>query len=110
MKCPVSCEKLPIADFETRTANVKYIYFSNDNVELQQSHVYYTQCQVQLYVTGLMECDLYVWSPKGSCAVSVHRNEDFLKVLIPKLETFYFKHFLKVLAGFPNENNNNNNI
>ncbi|XP_071580317.1 uncharacterized protein [Temnothorax nylanderi] len=105
IKCPVSCEKLPVVDFHSYKINVKYLYYWNGNIELKKSHQYYTQCQIQLYVTGLTVCDLYVWSPKGSCVVSVHRDEDFLKFLIPKLEKFYFQHFLEAIVRSDNNNN-----
>lgn len=105
IKCPISCEKLPVVDFNLHTINVKYLYFLNGIIALKESHIYYTQCQVQLYVTGLVVCDLYVWSPKGSCVVPVHRNENFLKFLIPKLEKFYFQYFLEALTHFSDTNN-----
>lgn len=97
IKCPISYEKCPVVDLKNKKSNVSYLRFGNGVPELYTKHQYYIQCQVQLYVTGLSTCDLYVWSPKGSCCVPVYKDEILLKALIPKLESFYFSNFLKAL-------------
>ena len=76
---------------------MKYLKFYKGNIELAESSKYYTQCQIQLYITGLTVCDLYFYSPEGSCLVEVHRNDSFLSSVILISEEFYFKYFLKAL-------------
>lgn len=98
IKCPSSCHSKRIFEPDTKKLNVGYLYLDNDVVQLKSSHVYYTQCQMLMYATGLNECDLFVWSSKGSCLVSVDRDENFLQHLIPKINEFYFTHFLPSLC------------
>lgn len=97
IKCPSSCMKKPIVDYEKKRCNVQYLTLYCNNVELRESSVYYTQCQFQLYVTGLTVCDLYVYSPEGSCLVQVHRNDSFLAKVVPLCEKFYFNVYLNVI-------------
>lgn len=92
--------------------NVKYLEFVNDRLELKTQKPYYTQIQVQMYVTGMTVCDLFVYSPvkHGSCTVRVHRDEAFIKHVILVSERFYFEHYLKSLyleSTCENDSNNN---
>ncbi|KAL4711084.1 hypothetical protein ACJJTC_009455 [Scirpophaga incertulas] len=69
-------------------------------------------CKVQMYVTGMTVCDLFVYSPvkHGSCTVRVHRDEAFIKHVILVSERFYFEHYLKSLyleSTCENDSNNN---
>lgn len=108
IKCPSSCQSKPVYDMATKSFNVPYLDLENDIVTLQPSHQYYTQCQMLMYATGLTECDLFVWSPKGSCLTSIHRDDTFLKNLIHKLKEFYFSHYLPVLQNISSEANETN--
>lgn len=51
-----------------------------------------------LYILNLNDALLFVYSKKQSITVAVKRDDKFLAEYIPKLECFYFKHLLKVLA------------
>lgn len=104
IKCPSSCAAKPVFDVQEQKINVPYLYLRSDVLELKENNVYYTQCQMLMYVTGLTTCDLYVWSSKGSCLVEVHRDEDFLKNILPILKDFYFTHYLKALYDEHKEN------
>ncbi|XP_043274335.1 uncharacterized protein [Venturia canescens] len=106
IKCPYSCKNVPVYDKILNTFNVPYLVDVNNNVELKSTHQYYTQCQMQMYVTGLSHCDLFVWSPKEGCVVPVSRDDSFLKGLIPKLHSFYFNHYLQKLCESDKENIN----
>ncbi|XP_063548933.1 uncharacterized protein LOC134756064 [Cydia strobilella] len=97
VKCPISCKNQPIVDFDIKKCNVQYLEFVNDEPELKRSKLYYTQIQVQMYVTGMTICDLFIYSPKGSCIVRVDRDEDFIKAAILKSEEFYFAYYLPLL-------------
>lgn len=106
-KCPFSCEKLPVVDLKNNKCNVKYLVLEGNEVHLRASNVYYTQCQTQMYVSGVQKCDLFVYTPveNGCCCVTVQRNEKFLSVLILKCEDFYFQHYLpKLLEKSINRN------
>ena len=47
IKCPISCKKLQVVDFDTKKCNVSYLKFEHKNVILRESSIYYTQCQIQ---------------------------------------------------------------
>ena len=100
-KCPSSCEKVAIIDYKNKLSNVKYLQFSEAEVELKKSSAYYTQCQVQMYVSGLCTCDLFIYTPvkNGCCCVEVQRDEAFLQEVIVKSEEFYFNRYLPALQS-----------
>lgn len=110
IKCPSSCEKLPIVDLVNKKCNVPYLGILGNEIILKKSNVYYTQCQVQMYVCGLNLCDLFIYSPleNGSCIISVHRDESFIEEVILKSEDFYFTHFLPILYSKTKEENEKN--
>lgn len=100
-KCPSSCSKKPIIE-QTKEGikiNVKYLEIIDGKVCLKKSDRYYTQVQVQMYITGISKCDLFVFSPveKGSINVSVLRDEAFIMNVILKSEEFYFLHYLSAV-------------
>lgn len=115
-KCPSTCENKPVINDADQVSNVKYLEFINDKLELKKSDVYFTQVQVQMYVTGMSVCDLFVFSPveDGCCLIEVHRDEEFLKNVILKSEKFYFEQYLPALfatvatTGNNKENTGNN--
>ncbi|KAK0160416.1 hypothetical protein PV328_007827 [Microctonus aethiopoides] len=61
-------------------------------------------CQLQMYVTGIPVCDIFVWSLRGSVSIEVHIDYEFLTGLIPKLGNFYFQHYLCGLCNETKEN------
>lgn len=116
-KCPSSCEKKSIINIADNSSNVKYLQFIDNKLVLKKTDIYYTQVQVQMYVSGMSVCDFFVYSPveDGSCLIEVHRDEDFLKTVILKSEKFYFEHYLPALyATFTSDDsdkeNYNNNV
>lgn len=81
LKCPSSCEKKPAVNIADNSCNVKYLQFDGGHFVLKKNELYFTQIQVQMYVTGMTVCDLFVYSPveNGSCLIEVHRDEVFFK-------------------------------
>ena len=114
IECPFKCKKLAVYDKVKKKCNVTYLYVNeNGEVCLRQSHIYFTQCQMTMYVTGLNKCDFFVWSPVGSHLVSLKRDQKFLKSVVAKTTNFYFEHFLPALYiknSDPNKENNSINI
>lgn len=94
IKCPESCKNLPVMNEDTQKINVNYLELKSDVIYLKRSHMYYTQCQLQLYISGQSTCDLFVWSPVSSLCVQVDRDEKFLETVVHKCEEFYFKKYL----------------
>lgn len=90
IKCPSRCETKAVVD---ENINVDYLYYQGGELKVQESHVYFTQIQVSMYIVGASLCDFYVYSPKGSECVSVMKDTSFLKKLVPKLEWFFFRHY-----------------
>lgn len=99
IKCPSSCRDKSVVDWDLKKSNVSYLQLNNSTVLLRSSSVYYTQCQVQMYVCGLNVCDLFIYSPvpNGCVNITVVRNEEFLKNVITKCEKFYFQCYLPAL-------------
>ncbi|KAG0435954.1 hypothetical protein HPB47_018228 [Ixodes persulcatus] len=62
IKCPSRRETKPVVD---ENMNVDYLQYEGKKLKLQESHVYYTQVQVSMYIVGANVCDFYVYSPKG---------------------------------------------
>ena len=87
IKCPSSCKDKPIY--------VEYLDFLG---RLKKTHTYYTQVQIQMYVTGLQLAHLFVYSSKDYKLVSIPFDEAFLKATIPHLEQLYFKECLPTLV------------
>lgn len=77
IKCPYSCREKPV--IEEKICIVPYLYVTSDGgVALKDTHVYYTQVQVSMYILNLVSCDLFIYSPKGSVKVNISINEEFL--------------------------------
>ena len=67
IKCPSSCKDSIIC--------VPYI---ERGTELKKSHNYYTQCQIQMYVTGTRQCHFFVYSSCDFQKIVVLFDEEFL--------------------------------
>lgn len=104
LKCPLVCAKKPVFNSENKKLNVPYLIYDDNEIKLKESHVYFTQCQLLLYVCGLTVCDLFIYSPVagGSCIVEIHRDEKFLETTVKACEKFYFEHYLGALKNPPN--------
>lgn len=63
---------------------------------------------MQLYLSGLQICDLFVYSPIGSLLVTVHRDESFIETEVTRCEEFFFKYYLSASICKENCDTNNN--
>jgi hypothetical protein len=97
IKCPIKCKNKPIFNAELGKCEIGYLEKVKNEVCLKKSHQYYTQIQVQMYVSGATMCGLFVYCPCGSIVVEVHKDDDFLSELIPELQSFYFLHYLPAI-------------
>lgn len=75
-----------------------YLVVSNGACKLRESHQYYTQIQLSLYVLGLQVCRLLIYTPKEQMVLTIPRCDTFLSHAVSKLERFYFTHLLPKLA------------
>ncbi|XP_049519214.1 uncharacterized protein LOC125943750 isoform X2 [Dermacentor silvarum] len=98
IKCPFSLKDKKLIDHEHEESFVPYIHYVNGQLRLKKTHQYYSQMMIMLYILGIGEAFLYIYSSQQSITVCVQRDEAFLAEYVPKLETFYFKHFLSEIV------------
>jgi len=89
IKCPITCQDKCIIDGVNN-----YLTVINGDITLKKSHSHYTQCQTLMYVTGLNECDLFVYSLLDPVLLNIIKNEEYLVYTTPKVEIFYFSYYL----------------
>ena len=61
---------------------------------LKQNHLYYTQVQQQMYVSGALYTDFVVYLPKESAIVRVKRDDCFANISIPQLKQFFYDYIV----------------
>lgn len=99
IKCPYSCKDGLLIDETNGSLRVPYLQYNEENIIcLKQNHNYFSQCQIQMYCTGLEECDLFVYTKQDCITVSVKRDNLFLEKLVKKMEFFYFNYYLPELT------------
>lgn len=78
-----------------------YLTLEGDKLSLKTSHKHYTQCQLQMEVTGTKWVDFVVRStmPEDLEIVRVDRDEKYLKNAMSKLRAFYQNAVLPELAA-----------
>lgn len=100
IKCPYNCKDTLLIDENDGRIRVPYLHYNEKkNISLKQNHVYFTQCQIQMYCTGLEECDLFVCTKQDCITVSIKRDNLFLEKLVKKMEYFYFNYYLPELTN-----------
>jgi hypothetical protein len=97
IKCPASLRGRTIVDRVANVSYVKYLKVINNTVVINKKHEYYTQMQIAMYVSNLVYSHFYVYSSKEQVHLLVERDDTFLSECLPKLCSFYFKHYLPVL-------------
>lgn len=90
VKCPYSRQGQLIVNNETKQSSVPYLLFSDTGLSINPRHDYYTQVQMQLYIMNLHKAILYIYSSAQSVSMWVHRDDQFLIEVVPKLEHFFF--------------------
>ncbi|CAN7999424.1 unnamed protein product [Ixodes hexagonus] len=98
IKCPSSIRNSLIIDITRKVTFVSYLLYVDDKLCLKQSHCYYTQVQVLMYVLHLEACFFFVYTSVDNVTVLVPRNNNFLDTAIPALQDFYFNWYLPALA------------
>ena len=63
------------------------------DLTINRNHEFYTQIQLQLYVTGFREAHLVLWSPREILITVVNRGEVFIVSMVEKLDAF-FQHVI----------------
>lgn len=96
IKCPISFKDKDIIDPITNVPNLSYLKMIDGKVSLKKSHIYYTQCQILMFTTGLNECDFFIFNNIKPELLLVKKDEQFLSDIIPKLEHFYYSFYLPI--------------
>ncbi|XP_064476125.1 uncharacterized protein LOC135390034 [Ornithodoros turicata] len=98
IKCPFSRAGKELYWEETQSTSVPYLEFRDAKLCLKQRHTYYTQVQLLMYIAGVQKAHFYVYTTKQQADILVQRDEQFLCEVVPKLEKFYFEHYLQRLT------------
>lgn len=72
---------------------------NGNNVVLKSTSNYYSQVQLQLFVSGLAMCTFVVWTNKGIFIVEVLCDPGFISVVCTKLEKFWTSQILLFLIS-----------
>ena len=88
IKCPFSISHLSPTD---EKASLNYLV----DTKLKISHQYYTQCQLQMGVTGLKLCYFFVYTAHGFLIDQIDFDAEFFKELIKDCCLFYDNYYLK---------------
>lgn len=59
------------------------------NNSLKKNHMYYTQVQIQMYVTKIFKCDFVVWTPSGIFIEPILYNEVYVNECLQHIETYF---------------------
>ena len=93
IKCPYSINCASPTD--PRVTLSYRLKGKDDKVALNRNHQYYTQCQMQMAVTGTNICHFFVWTPHGHYHEKIEFNLKFWENIVPKFEKFYEDQYLK---------------
>ena len=66
IKCPVSCHNKPI--------NVSYL----EAGKLKESHDYFTQVQILMYLCKAERCDFFIWSSVDCKCIEIKLDLEFV--------------------------------
>ena len=92
IKCPNTDRNTPLSTLLTKPD----ILF-NANYNVRRNHKYYCQIQLEMYVCGVLYCDVVIWQPDSILVVRVERDDSFLTDVLPNLRTAWIKHILPEL-------------
>src|SRR6056300_1384636 len=85
IKCPV-VESVSEVDYLQKIDDQRY--------QLKENHNYFYQILMQLAVTGLEWCDLFVWCENDSASITIYFDANKWNSVQEKLDIFYFQYFL----------------
>lgn len=98
IKCPISHKDKPFINSIDGKVTLKYLKYNLSNeLILNTSSMYYTQCQILMMCTGLKKCDLFIYNNIKPLTLTIQRNDSFLIEISKKIENFYFNYYLQNL-------------
>ena len=91
IKCPFS-----INFTSPQEGKLKYLTKdSNGLLKLDANHEYFTQCQIQMGVTGHKKTFFVVWTPHGIHYEEIHFDEIFWNSLVSDFSQYYTEFYLR---------------
>ena len=93
VKCPYSINYTTPEDPNV-SQKLPYLQKDNEILMINKKHKYFTQCQIQMAVTGYQHCYFMVWTPHGHFLQQISFDEDHCKVLMSKFKTYYNDFYL----------------
>ena len=91
IKCPFSIrDKSP----NDAASDIKYLEHNSAGLlALNRNHMYFTQCQIQMGVTGIHKSYFVVWTAHGIFIELLTFNKDFWEDIRIKLTDFYIDYY-----------------
>ena len=93
IKCPYSINYQSPVD-----TDVDYLVNVDNVKKLKVTHKYYTQCQLQMHVTGIKRCFFFVWTSHGYVIDEIFYDNEFCAKLVDYI-SIYYDHFLDYKFG-----------
>ena len=98
IKCPYTARDLTIAEAVVQLKS--FCLEERDGVfKLKRNHTYFYQIQAQMYVSNIDACIFIVWTQREMFKEIIELDAQFMNLVVPKLEKFYFDHFLPALTA-----------
>ena len=86
VKCPYS---ISYTSPQHPNVDLPYLKRVDGKLSLHRSHQYFTQCQMQMGVTGLEFCYFFVWTQHGFVMEKIQFDLEFCNNLKKKLSDFH---------------------
>ena len=87
IKCPCS-----ITYTKPCYSNLEYLQLCDGKTVLKKSHKYYSQCILQMAVTGTIKNYFVVWNPHGMIIDEIYFDNEFWCLMKNKSQKYY-EHF-----------------
>ncbi|KAI4824945.1 hypothetical protein KUCAC02_020656 [Chaenocephalus aceratus] len=87
IKCPFKFREMSVEEMSKEKDSCR-----DQNLELKESHQYYTQTQHQMYVTGASYCEFLMWLPTGGHVCTVFPDKEYTLTSVPVLTAFWEGH------------------
>lgn len=99
VKCPYCAKDLSVSEAAKENDHFCLKTLENGTLRLKETHPYYLQCQLQLYVTGRNYCDFVVWTTQSTHSERIYRNDQLLQHSLPIAKEFFHLCILPELYG-----------
>ena len=98
VKCPYTRREEDQEDWKKMTNTELGTFFlknSDEGLKLNDKHIYFTQCQIQMYVLGLKKTHFVVQTKKGLYTEEIPYAEKHVKDKVSEGSELYRKYFIE---------------